>query len=53
VETGSKYSDGRTNCDVYGMTKLPKNVHVAVKIDTDKFWELMTNALNKANDKVK
>jgi len=53
VETGSKCSDGRTNCDVFGMTKLPKNVHVAVKIDVDKFWELMINALNQANDKVK
>eukprot|EP01022_Parablepharisma_sp_SALTPOND_P021915 TRINITY_DN437_c0_g1_i2.p1 TRINITY_DN437_c0_g1~~TRINITY_DN437_c0_g1_i2.p1 ORF type:complete len:435 (+),score=21.88 TRINITY_DN437_c0_g1_i2:1605-2909(+) len=53
VETGSRCCDGRTNCDIYGMTGQPKNVHVALKVDTEKFWEMMLDALGKANEKWK
>lgn len=49
IETGSKFCDGRTNCDLYNMTGGKKNVYVAIDVKTQKFWELMLSALKKAN----
>lgn len=48
VDTGV-YSYGRTNCDIYGLTKSTKNVHVATKVKVDEFWNLMFEALESAN----
>lgn len=53
VETSSKFCNGRTNCDIFGMTGSPKNVHVALEVNVGKFWELMLDALKKANEKYK
>lgn len=36
IDHGQSY--GRTNCDIFGLTDLPKNVHVAMKIDVEGFW---------------
>lgn len=40
---------GQTVCDVYGMTGRPANIHLAMKADRNKFWELMMNAFAEAN----
>lgn len=48
VDTGS-FSYGRTNCDIFGLTKSSKNVHVATKIDVEEFWNLMFEAFESAN----
>ena len=42
-------SYGRTNCDLYSFSKLKKNVNVALKIDVEKFWNLMFESFEKAN----
>eukprot|EP01080_Neovahlkampfia_damariscottae_P008394 gene8394-219_t len=42
-------SYGRTNCDLYSFSKLPKNVTVALKIDVEKFWNLMFDSFEKTN----
>jgi ribosylpyrimidine nucleosidase len=44
------YSYGRTNVDIYGFTKKKKNVTVVLKMDFDKFWEIMLDSLKKANE---
>ena len=50
VECGSTISRGQTVCDIWGYSQSEKNVHVAMKMDVAKFWELMHAALRKAND---
>jgi inosine-uridine nucleoside N-ribohydrolase len=42
-------SYGRTICDVYSFSKLPKNVTVALKINVQEFWNLMFDSFEKAN----
>lgn len=49
VETGSQLSYGQTVCDVFGMSKKRKNVHVCLKMHVGSFWELMIDAIKKAN----
>lgn len=51
VECSSKFCNGRTVCDVYQLSQLPKNVHVAVKMNVDKFWESMLEAIETSNEK--
>ena len=53
VECGSSCSDGRTNCDIFHRSKKPKNVHVALDINVDRFWAIMLEALARANEKWK
>jgi len=53
IERVSDSTRGRTVCDLYGVTKLPKNVHVTTKIDVPKFWEYMLAALEVANSRSK
>ena len=50
VETSSNLSYGQTVCDVYKMSTKKKNVHVCTKMDVDKFWSMMTDAIEKANE---
>ena len=50
IETHSHLSYGQTVCDIYGMSDKPKNVHVCTKIDLNRFWSMMFNALVKANE---
>jgi len=38
-------SYGRTNCDMFGYLKRPKNAYVATHIDVDKFWNLIEGSL--------
>ena len=45
----SPLSYGQTVCDTYGMSTLPKNVHVALSMDVPAFWDLIIAALEKAN----
>lgn len=40
---------GQTVCDVYKMSKKPKNVHLARKVDVAAFWKLMMEAWRKCN----
>lgn len=51
VEMGSQFCDGRTLCDMFGMTGLPKNVFVATSMNVTAFWEMMLDAIMNA-DKV-
>lgn len=51
VETSSELTRGCTVCDVWGYSELPKNCHVAIKMDVSKFWDLLIEAVHKA-DKV-
>ena len=49
VETGaSELTAGQTVVDWHGVRKLSPNVHLAVKMDVDKFWERMIDALEEA-----
>jgi len=49
IETSSELCSGRTVCDMFGMSKKPKNVHVAEKVDVEAFWNLLLDALRSAN----
>lgn len=49
IETCSSLSAGQTVCDVWHQSKLPKNCRVAMKMDVDKFWELMLAAIEAAD----
>lgn len=45
IDTWSHQSYGRTNCDFFNQTDLPKNSHVAVGIDIDKYWDIIEEAI--------
>lgn len=49
IETSSLLCAGRTVCDIYQMSPLPKNVHVATKMDIVEFWKHMIHAIDCAN----
>ena len=49
VEVASSLSYGQTVCDMFGMSKKPKNVHVCLKMDVERFWNLVQECLHKAN----
>jgi len=51
VECASPLSYGQTVCDVFNMSKKAKNVHVCVKMNVDKFWELMLEAVKIADQR--
>lgn len=38
---------GRTVCDFYGVTGLKSNARVAIKLDKDRFWNLLIDTLEK------
>lgn len=40
-------SHGRTNCDVFHLTDEPKNCKVAVKLDVEKFWDIVEDNLKR------
>lgn len=53
VETKSALFSGATVCDIYGFREyanLRKNVHVCMEIDTEKFWDIMIEAINRADE---
>jgi inosine-uridine nucleoside N-ribohydrolase len=45
----SEMTYGQTVCDVNGVLNAKKNVHVCLKMDLQKFWQMMYQAFNKAN----
>ncbi len=45
IDLASELSAGRTVCDVYGTTGRAPNADVATGIDTDRFWDLVLEAL--------
>jgi inosine-uridine nucleoside N-ribohydrolase len=45
IETGAELCDGRTVCDVHGVTRRTPNADVGVDLDLDRFWDLMLDAL--------
>lgn len=49
VETVSPLCTGQTVCDCYGYSQKAKNVHVATKMDLDKFWNMMFEAIQAAD----
>jgi len=51
IETQSELCFGQTVCDIYHMSKRPKNVTVATRVDIPVFWNLLLDALGKANQK--
>ena len=53
IETSSPLSYGQTVCDIFDMSSKPKNVHVCLKIDVNKFWDMMIEAVRLADAKTK
>jgi len=49
IETISELSRGQTICDIFHRTGKPKNVHLAIKVDVPKFWDLMIDAFKQSN----
>ncbi|CAF1051969.1 unnamed protein product [Brachionus calyciflorus] len=45
VETMSSLSYGQTICDFYNETEREKNVFVCLKMNVEKFWDLMLDAI--------
>jgi len=49
IEKCSSLSYGQTVCDIYNMSKLPKNCHVCLRMDVGRFWDLFLTTLTAAN----
>ncbi|KAL0477543.1 inosine-uridine-preferring nucleoside hydrolase [Acrasis kona] len=49
IDTESRLCAGRTVCDIYHMSTLVKNVHVALHMNVDEFWNQMIQAVQKAD----
>eukprot|EP01132_Coremiostelium_polycephalum_P000962 gene962-1225_t len=49
IETTSTLCYGQTVCDVWGFSKLTKNVNVCLDADIPKFWDLLIDAIEKCN----
>ena len=47
VEAGTKYTDGRTVCDIRGSSKREPNADVALGVDRDAFVELLIEGLGR------
>lgn len=47
VDTWSMQSYGRTNCDIFEMSELPKNVNVAMEVDIDKYWDILESVMRE------
>ncbi|MDK2856448.1 MAG: ribosylpyrimidine nucleosidase [Bacillota bacterium] len=45
VDTKSDLNYGRTVCDFYGLTGHAPNAQVAMKLDRDRFWDIVLTAL--------
>jgi len=45
IELTSGKSYGRTLCDYFGITQRPANAKVAIKLDFDKFWNIVYETL--------
>jgi inosine-uridine nucleoside N-ribohydrolase len=47
VDTAGEHTYGRTVCDKYGVTEAEPRVEVGVGVDTDRFFELLFEALER------
>jgi len=47
VDTSGGPSSGRTNCDLWNLTDEPPNAEVALQVDADGFYELLTERLGQ------
>ncbi|MCL5677144.1 MAG: nucleoside hydrolase [Firmicutes bacterium] len=47
IETNAEFSYGRTVCDMFGDSGKPANALVATKLDFDRFWDLVIDALSR------
>ena len=45
IDIDHGFSYGRTNCDMFDYLGLPKNTYVANRVDVDRFWDLVEEAL--------
>jgi inosine-uridine nucleoside N-ribohydrolase len=45
IETRSELCDGRTVCDLHGVTGRQPNASVGLDLDVERFWNLMLDAL--------
>ena len=45
VEAGTRYTDGRTVCDIRGSSKREPNADVALGVNRDAFVELLIEGL--------
>jgi inosine-uridine nucleoside N-ribohydrolase len=45
IETASEHCDGRTVVDRWHVTELPRNAHVGVDVQADRFLELLVERL--------
>jgi ribosylpyrimidine nucleosidase len=45
VELRGEHTYGRTCCDYFGMTRKAPNAEVALKLDTERFWDLIHHTL--------
>lgn len=50
IETKGEFTAGMTVVDLYGVMEKPANVKVALKLDKDRFWDLMLDALARCGD---
>ncbi len=50
IEVSSPLSAGQTVCDRWSASSLPKNCQVALEINVQAFWRLMTEAIDKADE---
>jgi inosine-uridine nucleoside N-ribohydrolase len=48
VETASALGAGQTVCDRHNLQKKKKNAHVAYRMEVNKFWEMIFQAIGKA-----
>ena len=52
IERKSDFCQGRTVCDLFDMHRREKNCVVVTKIkEVERFWEMMIEAIERANDK--
>eukprot|EP00198_Chlamydomonas_reinhardtii_P002967 XP_001692303.1 predicted protein [Chlamydomonas reinhardtii] len=49
VETCSPLSAGQTVCDMWGQSPLPANANVALSVDVPAFWQLLLQAVARAD----
>lgn len=47
IDISHSSSYGRTNCDIFNYLKLPKNAHVAIKVDTEKYWDIIEAGIKR------
>lgn len=45
IDIAGGQSHGRTNCDYFNLTDKVKNTKVAVKLDVEKFWNIVEDSL--------